>query len=313
MDRLNGPAGRVRSLVDGVVARVSGHPLVTTIRAVLDAYDNAAGALLASGLAYAGLFALLSAILFVIGVLGFVVRDSERLAAIVGEIGRRVPPLEGLIRTGLSRVSETAASFSIVGLAGLAWGASRFYAALDLAFARVFDEKPVRGFAARTVRGLAAVGMFFGVILVSAVLASAASYVDESVAEDSLVVGAWKLVTRGLGLVLTFGAVAALLRFVPPHRPAWGALWLPGLVIAAILFAFTSAFVFVQARLVGALELFSGFAVVLTTMIWLSIAFQMLLIAAAWTAVRDRDRTAVSDAALAPDERGATDGTGPQA
>ena len=313
MDRLSGPGRRLRALVDRVTARVSSHPAVGTVRAVLDAYDNAAGALLASGLAYAGLFALLSAILFVIGVLGFAVRDSERLAAIVGEIGRRVPPLEGLIRTGLSRVSETAAPFSIVGLAGLAWGASRFYAALDLAFARVFDERPVRGFAARTVRGLAAVGMFFGVILVSAVLASVASYVDEFVAEDSVVIGVWKLVTRGLGLVLSFGAVAALLRFVPPHRPAWGALWLPGLVVAAILFGFTSAFVLVQARLVGALELFSGFAVVLTTMIWLSIAFQMLLIAAAWTAVRDRDRAAVSGSAVGPHGRGATDEAARQA
>ncbi len=42
-------------------------------------YDAAGGGLLAGGLAYAGLFAVLSAILLVIGVTGFFVQESERL------------------------------------------------------------------------------------------------------------------------------------------------------------------------------------------------------------------------------------------
>jgi membrane protein len=263
------------------------HPRVATAREVLQAYEVAGGGLLAGGLAYAGLFAVLSAILFVIGVTGFFVQDSERLAAIVGEIGRRIPPLEELVRTGLSRVSETAATFSIVGLAGLAWGASRFYAALDIAFARVFQAPSARGFASQTIRGLVVVGMLIAVTVAATILASVASFIDTVVGMGSAVAFGWQLATRGLGLLLQFVAIAVVLRYVPPHGPAWRVLVQPAIAVALLLWAFTNAFVVVQARLVGSLELFSGFAVVLATMIWLSVGFQVLLLGAAWTHVRE--------------------------
>ena len=48
----------------------------------------------------------------------------------------------------------------------------------------------------------------------------------------------------------------------------------------------SSIFVAIQGRLLGALELFSGFVVVLATMIWLSLGFQILLLGAAWVRVR---------------------------
>jgi membrane protein len=279
MERLTRRLQALRPILD--------HPRVATARAVLQAYEAAGGGLLAGGLAYAGLFAVLSAILFVIGVTGFFVQDTERLAAIVGEIGRRIPPLEELVRTGLSRVSETAATFSIVGLAGLAWGASRFYAALDIAFARVFQAPSARGFASQTIRGLVVVGMLIAVTVAAAILASIASFIDTLVGLGSAVAFGWQLATRGLGLLLQFVAIAVVLRYVPPSSPSWRALAQPAIAVALLLWAFTNAFVVVQARLVGSLELFSGFAVVLATMVWLSVGFQVLLMGAAWTHVRE--------------------------
>jgi membrane protein len=279
MERVTGRLRGLRVILD--------HPRVGTARAVLQAYDAAGGGLLAGGLAYAGLFAVLSGILFVIGVTGFFVQDSERLAAIVSDIGRRVPPLEELVRTGLSRVSETAATFSIVGLAGLAWGASRFYAALDIAFARVFQAPSARGFASQTIRGLVVVGLLLAVTIAATILASVASFIDTLVGLGSVVAFGWQLATRGLGLLLQFVAIAVVLRYVPPYRPSWRALAPPAIAVALLLSAFTNAFVVIQARLVGSLELFSGFAVVLATMIWLSIGFQLLLVGAAWTHVRE--------------------------
>jgi membrane protein len=278
VERLTGRLRRVRVVLD--------HPRVASARAVLQAYEAAGGGLLAGGLAYAGLFAVLAAILFLIGVTGFFVQESERVA-IVSEIGRRLPPLEGLVRSGLSRVSETAATFSILGLAGLGWGASRFYAALDIAFARVFRAPSARGFAAQTLRGLVVVALFLAVIVASAVLASVASFVDAFVGRGSAVALVWQLATRGLGLVLQFVAIVVVFRYVPPHRPSWRALLPPAVAVALLLSAFTSAFVLVQARLVGSLELFSGFAFVLASMIWLSVGFQVLLMGAAWTHIRE--------------------------
>ena len=57
-------------------------------------------------LAYAGLFAILAAILFAIGVLGYVVREPERLATIVQQVASQVPPLTELVRTGLERTAS---------------------------------------------------------------------------------------------------------------------------------------------------------------------------------------------------------------
>jgi membrane protein len=278
VERLTGRVHRLRAVLD--------HPRLATVRAVLADYDAAGGGLLAGGLAYAGLLAVLSGILLVIGVTGFFVGESERLE-IVGEIGRRIPPLEGLVRSGLSRVSETAATFSIVGLGGLTWGASRFYAALDVAFARVFRAPSARTFAAQTVRGLAIVGLFLGVIIASAVLVSLASFIRAFIRQESAVAVVWQLATQGLGLILQLVAIVAVLRYVPPYRPSWRALGPPAIAVAVVLSVFTNVFVLIQARLVGALELFSGFAFVLATMIWLSIGFQVLLLGAAWTHERD--------------------------
>ncbi len=278
MERLTGRLHRLRAIGDD--------PRLATVRAVLADYDAAGGGLLAGGLAYAGLFAVLSGILLVIGVTGFFVQESERLA-IVGEIGRRIPPLESLVRSGLSKVSETAAPFSILGLGGLAWGASRFYAALDVAFARVFRAPSARTFAAQTVRGLAIVGLLLAVIIASVVLVSLASLIRAYVGQESAVAVVWQLATQGLGFLLQLVAIVAVLRYVPPYRPGWRALGPPAIAVAVILTAFTNVFVLIQARLVGALELFSGFAFVLATMIWLSIGFQVLLLGAAWTHQRD--------------------------
>ncbi len=278
MERLTGRLHRLRAIGDD--------PRLATVRAVLADYDAAGGGLLAGGLAYAGLFAVLSGILLVIGVTGFFVQESERLA-IVGEIGRRIPPLESLVRSGLSKVSETAAPFSILGLGGLAWGASRFYAALDVAFARVFRAPSARTFAAQTVRGLAIVGLLLAVIIASVVLVSLASFIRAYVGQESAVAVVWQLATQGLGFLLQLVAIVAVLRYVPPYRPGWRALGPPAIAVAVILTAFTNVFVLIQARLVGALELFSGFAFVLATMIWLSIGFQVLLLGAAWTHQRD--------------------------
>jgi uncharacterized BrkB/YihY/UPF0761 family membrane protein len=66
----------------------------------------------------------------------------------------------------------------------------------------------------------------------------------------------------------------------------WRALAPPALVAGLILAALTQLFVFIAPRLVGALSVFGGFAAVFATLVWLSWAFQVLLLGAAW--VRER-------------------------
>ena len=133
--------GRPRAAAE----RLLGVSAVQTARRVLRAYGDAGGGLLAGGLTYSALFALLPSLLLLTAVLGFIVDDPVRRAAIVAGIGRALPPLEGLVATSLDKITEGAAASGTLGLIGLAWGASRFYGSLDDAFGRIFRDAPRRG------------------------------------------------------------------------------------------------------------------------------------------------------------------------
>lgn len=255
---------------------------------MFDAYGAAGGGLLAAGLAYTGLFAALSASLFVIGVTGFIVRDAERQAAVVAELARRLPPLAELLKTGLDKVAGGAVQFSILGIIGLAWGTSRFYDNLDVAFSRVFHDEPARQFTSRTLRSFAVVGILVVAIVATVALASASAIVDSLVLpRDSPLVRVGSAVAfAAAGLALYVLGVTVVYRLVPPRPPTWRALGVPAMVVAAVFSIFTNVFVQVQAQLLGSLQLFAGFIVVLATMVWLSIGFQILLLGAAWIRVR---------------------------
>src|SRR5439155_10959479 len=116
----------------------------------------------------------------IIGLTGLVVHDPVRRAEIVGALARHIPPLRDLFDLGLRQVSDGAVQFSLIALAGLIWGASRFYAALDDAFARIFPEEAPRGLVARTVRGIVSVGALVAAFVGAVALTSVASFLEES-------------------------------------------------------------------------------------------------------------------------------------
>ena len=77
---------RVSRRIDQLVARVTSIPVVRRLLDILDRYDRAGGGLLAAGLAFSSLFALLPAILLIIGLAGLLLSDPERREALrVGE------------------------------------------------------------------------------------------------------------------------------------------------------------------------------------------------------------------------------------
>jgi uncharacterized BrkB/YihY/UPF0761 family membrane protein len=275
---------RLAALVDSLRERRR----VATALAVFDAYGAAGGGLLAGGLAYGGLLASLAACLLIVGLTGFLVRDPVRQAALVDELAQRVPPLAELLHTGLERVADSAAEFSIIGLLGLSWGIGRFYGDLDTAFGRVFSGSHQRGFVARVVRGLGVAGVLIAAIVGSVVLGTVTALVDSILPLDVLpIVSAIASIGFALTPILLYVAgVGAIYRWVPPSTVPWRYAGRPTLVVALGLAVLSNVFVTIQGRLLGALEIFSGFVVVLATMIWLSLGFQLLLLGAAWVRVR---------------------------
>jgi membrane protein len=273
-----------------LIERILRLPPVATARSILDAYNGAGGALMAGGLAYAALFALLPGLLLLTGILGLLIRDPGRQRSAVDAIGTTFPPLASIAGQTLSQVSSGAVPVSVIGLAGLAWGASRFYGSLDDAFARIFRDAPQRSMVDRIVRGLLSV-VFLVVVFVGGVAVTGiASAVVEGSPFGVTVSGGtrqlWQLAGPALAALVFIVGIGIVYRLVPDRTVTLGALWLPALVVGIVLAVFTQLFTFVAPRLIGVAAVYGSLAAIFSLMVWLGTMFQALLLGAAWVRVR---------------------------
>jgi membrane protein len=279
---------RLPAVIQGLAVRVMGWRAVLAARAVMQRYSDAGGGLLAGGLTYSALFALLPCLLLLGGILGFIVHDPERRQAVVAGIGDALPPLRGLLEASLESMKDGAVGFGTIGLVGFAWGASRFYGSLDDAMARIFTDAPKRGVVARTIRGILSIGLLVSVFIVGLALTGIRSFLAEETAgrlgADSRFF--WGVVTPLLTIAVFLTAIAAIYRFVPARHVPWRSIGLPAVVVGVLLAAITQLFSYIAPRLIGTAAIYGTFIAIFAAMVWLSTAFQLLLVGAAW--VRER-------------------------
>ena len=276
------PIGR---LVDGI----SRLPAVRRLSLILDVYNKAGGSLLAEGLAYSALFAGLTGLLFVVGLLGYLVPDEVGREQLVGFLTGQLTALAPVARDGLRNVASHAGAVSIIGLAGLAWGTSHFYGALDGAIARVFAQKPARGPFDRILRGFVSVLLLVGGLL-SGIALSAIKDTATSRLEGSSIGAAAAILSDVafplLAAFLVIVAVGIVYRIVPNTKVPLRVLWLPTLAAGFVLTVLTELLVYIAPLLTGSLSVFGGVAAVFAALAWLHLAFQVLLIGASWTRLR---------------------------
>jgi membrane protein len=279
---------RLPAVVQSLAVRVMGWRAILAARAVMQRYADAGGGLLAGGLTYSALFALLPCLLLLGGILGIIVVDPERRQAIVAGIGDALPPLRGLMEASLESMKDGAVGFGTLGLIGFAWGASRFYGSLDDAIARIFTDAPKRGVVARTVRGIVSIGLLVTVFIIGLALTGIRSFLAEETASrfgaDSRLF--WSVVTPLLTVTMFVAAIATIYRFVPARHVPWGSIVLPAVVVGILLAAITQLFSYIAPRLIGTAAIYGTFIAIFAAMVWLSTAFQLLLVGAAW--VRER-------------------------
>lgn len=292
-----------------LVARVMDLPPVAALNRVLETYEAAGGGLLAAGLAYGALVALLPGFLLFVGLLGFVIRDPVTREDVIASLSAQIPPLAALVRDGITSIVESAGASSIVGLVGLAWGTSRFYGSIDESFARIFVHAAPRGMVERLVRGFVSVVLLIGGFAGVLVLTGVQQFVDGTLPGGA----AGDALRTTLRLGIPFGAavavtlvVAAVYRLVPNVHVPLAALGPPALVVGVVLALLTQLFVFVAPRLVGSLAVFGGFAAVFAALAWLALGFQALLIGAAWTRQRVRAQDPGALPPMPTDASGAT-------
>ncbi len=264
-------------------------PPVRRFRAIYAAYNQAGGSLLAEGLAYSALFAGLTGLLFAVGILGYFVPAEADRQRIIQAFSGQLAPLAPIAKGALDSVASHAGTFSIIGLAGLAWGASHFYGSLDNAIGRVFSQAPARGTADRILRGFVSVFLLVGGLLSGIAISALESLVTSGLGSGHAAdaVRAATLVAFPVAAaVVVIVAVGVLYRVVPNMDVPLAAVRLPALVAGLVLTALTELLVYIAPLLTGALSVFGGVAAVFASLAWLHLAFQVLLIGASWTRVR---------------------------
>jgi membrane protein len=279
-----------------LIARLTGWilnlPPIRRPRAIVGVFSQAGGTLLAEGLAYSALFAGLTGLLFAVGVFGYLVpAEADRQRLLDGFTGQ-LAPFAPIARDGLNSVAAHASAFSIVGLAGLAWGASQFYGALDEAITRVFARTPARGAFDRILRGFVSVLLLVGGLLsgiglsaLQAVISNNLGRGPEADANRAVSAVGFPLLTALVVVV----AVGIVYRVVPNTKVPLRVMWLPTVVAGLALTGLTELLVYIAPLLTGALSVFGGVAVVFAALAWLHLAFQVLLLGASWTRLRLED------------------------
>jgi YihY family inner membrane protein len=284
-----------------VLAGILDRPRVVTARQVFDIYGRAPGGLLANGLAFTTLFAVVPIALVTLGVAGLLVDDPAVQNQLAVAIGALFPPVRDLVDDALRSMSEGARATSILGILALLWTVSQFYVTLDIAFSRVFTGIPERDLVRRTARGFVWVAGLVGVVVTLIVGGSLAAAAEALLPTSTTALAAFSSFVSSAPVVLCLGVVVVLAtyRVVPPRAPSWRAAILPAVVAGAGIVVLSQIFLYLAPRIVSAAAVAGSLATAFIALAWLSFTFQLLLLCAAWVRVRDGVVPVESGSALA--------------
>ena len=283
-----------------ILEKVLDEPRVAEVRRVLDVYGRAPGGLLANGLAFTTLFAVVPIALVTLGVAGLLVDDPAVQRQLAQALGEVMPPLAELVDQALVSMAQGAALTSLIGVLGLIWTVSQFYVTIDVAFARIFTDRPERDVLLRTARGFMWVVGLVGVVIaliVAGSLAAAAEALLPTSTTALTVLG--RIITSPPVVVLvTVGVVLGIYVVVPPRSPSVRVAVLPAIVSGVGIYLLSQLFLFAAPRIVGVAALAGPLATAFIALAWLSFSYQILLLGGAWVRVRDDAASAAEESVL---------------
>ena len=277
----------MRERLIAFTTRIIGTPRVALARRVLDRFGAVDGGLLAAGIAYNAVLALIPLALLATGFAGVLLSDPASRADLVRVLAGVMPPLAGVVDEIVAGLSRASPSISLVGLVLAAWGTSRLYAALEAAIALLDPSVPRRSLIRRTARRLGSIAVIAVVVLATLaaapLLAIAVEVSDASAGLRPLLDALLAFVPPVLGAA----ALAAVYHLVPAARPSWRSIAVPAVVGSVALVVVTRVFVFVAPRVFGANLVYGTLGALLVGLTWLDLAFTVVLLGAAWVGERE--------------------------
>lgn len=296
----------MKQRAERLVERITQNSVVRRVLAVMESANAAGAPLLATALAYTTMFAIIPGVILTAGVLGWLIAEPEVRAALLSELVAYVPPLAPIFEGSLETLVRERGTLSIIGLVGLLWGASNFYAALDEVMRRLFPGGGVRGFIAVRARGaiavLVLVLLVVGTILLGGLWGFLQSTLASALGDMS---GVLPFFLPLLSIVILTLVVLGTYLWVPTAPPSVRAALPPAIVAGIGIGLLTNLFTLLAPLLVGGLAGLGVITTVFAAFIWLNFTFQLLLWCAAWARYR-RDRLRLEDV-----EQPTTDGPPP--
>ena len=269
-----------------IVEPLLGDRRVIRARAVLERFGNVGGGLLAAGIAFNALFAIIPLAIFVSGVIGIVVQDPAVEETITDFLTGLAPPLASFLDTAIGDLANASTSLTIIGLVGAAWGTTRLYASVELGIEAIFIGIKARSLVAKTFRRAMFILVIAGLIAAAIVAATAGSIILNRSTATGVLAIVQSVVLFVLPYAISVLAIFIVYLIVPPVRPPRSALWPPAIGAGVLMVAITQVFTLIAPRLVSANPFYGTLGTVFVSLAWLNLISMVLLIGAAWVRVR---------------------------
>jgi membrane protein len=269
-----------------LVEPLLGDRRVIRARAVLDRFGKVGGGLLAAGIAFNALFAIIPLAIFASGVVGILVKDPATQEAITDFLTGLAAPLASFLDTALGDLANASTSLTIIGLIGAAWGATRLYSSVELGIEAIFIGIKPRSLVSKTFRRALFILVIAGLIGAAVIAATVGSIFLERSTATGLLAVIQSAILFVLPYALSVLAILVVYMVVPPVRPPRSALWPPAIGAGLLMVAITQIFALIAPRLVGANPFYGTLGTVFVSLAWLNLVSMVLLIGAAWVRVR---------------------------
>ena len=282
-----------------IAGRLLGERVATMLFWIMDRYGAASGGLIATGLALRALRTLLLFVLFLVAVFSWIVTDPAAQEAIYDTLVAMVPPLADLIGTSLDSLETNRVAIGILGVAGLLWGISGFYEALDDAMSRIIPGPRRRDLVERRGRGvltaLLAILSLIAITVLATVLGAVGAVLQPF--GGGLIAS---VVAFAVSIVLVAMVVLVVYRLVPTDAPSVRQAIAPAVLAGAVIMVLTDLYALIIPLMVKGFAAFGAVAAVIGALLWLEYVFQAILFGATWAAWR-RDAARESIAAARDD------------
>jgi membrane protein len=273
--------------LEPIALQLLGDRRIVRVRAVFDRYGRNGGGLLAAGIAFNTLFALIPLAIFASGIIGLIVRDPSAQQQIADFLAGLAPPLAAFLDQTVGNLAAASASLTIIGLIGAAWGATRLYASIELGVQAMFRGVKARDIVAKTLRRAAFILVIAALIAAAIVVSTVGTLIGNGTSPATGILAVLEAAALfAIPYLLAVLAIAVIYEFVPPVRPPIGAVLAPAAAAGIAIVALTQLFALIAPRLIGANAVYGTLGTVFVALGWLNLISSVLLVGAAWVRVR---------------------------